>query len=80
MSVELLSQFLMWCTVINGALLLLWTLMAIAMPDALYRMQTKWFDITREQHNLAMYCYLGFFKVFFLVFNLVPFVALKLMG
>jgi len=78
MSVEILTRFLMWCTVLNGSLLLLWTVMSITVPDTVYRMQSKWFDITRQQHNVAMYWYLGFFKIFFLVFNLIPYIALRM--
>ena len=80
MNVETLTGFLMWCTVINGALLLLWTGACAFIPDTVYRLQSRWFPISRDQYNLVMYSYLGLFKLMFLVFNLVPFAALLIVG
>jgi hypothetical protein len=70
----------MWCTVINGALLLLWTTMFILAPDLVYRTQSIWFPIPRETFNVVFYAFLGLFKIVFLVFNVVPYVALLIVG
>ena len=66
----------MWCTIINGALLVFWATMCILVPDIVYRTQTRWFPIPREAFNVAIYSFLGLFKLIFLVFNLIPYVAL----
>jgi hypothetical protein len=60
----------------NGVLLLLWTAMFIFTPDLVYRTQSKWFSIPRETFDVVMYSFLGLFKIFFLVFNLIPYLAL----
>jgi hypothetical protein len=70
----------MWCTIINGALLVLWTIIFALAPDFVYRTQSIWFPIPRETFNVLMYSYLGLFKIVFLVFNLVPYVALLIVG
>jgi len=80
MDIQTVTSFLKWCVVINGSLLIWWTLACSFMPDTVYRLQSKWFPITRDQFNLAMYAFLGLFKVMFLVFNLVPFIALLIIG
>ena len=80
MDIETLTQFFMWCTIINGALLVLWTVMCIFAPDVVYRMQSKWFPIPRETFNVVIYSFLGVFKIFFLLFNVVPYVALLIVG
>ena len=75
-----LTEFFMWCTVINGSLLILWITMCVVAPDLVYRTQNKWFPIPRETFNVVIYSFLGLFKILFLVFNLVPYVALVLVG
>ena len=70
------TSFFMWCTIINGSLLVLWTMMCVVAPDLVYRMQSKWFPIPREIFNVVIYSFLGLFKIVFLVFNVVPYVAL----
>ncbi len=49
-------------------------------PDLVYRTQNKWFPIPRETFNVVIYSFLGLFKIFFLVFNAVPYVALLIIG
>ena len=80
MDIQTLTTFFMWCTIINGSLLVLWTTMCIFAPDFVYRTQSKWFPIPRETFNVVMYSSLGFFKIVFLVFNVVPYVALLIVG
>ncbi|MEA3275703.1 MAG: hypothetical protein U9Q81_10530 [Pseudomonadota bacterium] len=80
MDIQTLTAFFMWCTIINGALLLLWTTMFMFAPDLVYRTQSKWFPIPRETFNAVFYAFLGLFKVFFLMFNVVPYVALLIVG
>lgn len=70
----------MWCTTINGILLVLWTAMSILAPDLVYRTQSKWFPIPRATFNVVMYSFLGLFKLVFLVFNVVPYLALLIVG
>lgn len=80
MDLQSLTTFFMWCTIINGALLVLWATMCILAPDLVYRTQSKWFPIPRDTFNLLIYLFLGLFKIFFLVFNLIPYVALLIVG
>ena len=80
MDMQTLTAFLMWCTIINGALLVFWTIMLIGAPNLVYRMQSKWFPIPRETFNVVIYAFLGLFKIFFLALNVVPYVALLIVG
>ena len=79
MDIPTLTTFLMWCTILNGGLLMLWTIAIYAMPDLVYRMHKKWFPMSREIWGVVIYCFLGGFKVVFIIFNLVPLVALLIM-
>lgn len=80
MDIQMLTRFFMWCVIMNGALLVLWSTMLIFAPDLVYRTQRKWFPIPRETFNVVIYSFLGLFKILFLVFNVVPYVALLIVG
>jgi hypothetical protein len=80
MDIETLTRFFLWCTIINGSLLIFWIIMLISAPDMVYRTQRRWFPIPSETFNIVMYSFLGLFKIVFLVFNLVPWVALIIVG
>ena len=78
MDIHTLSTFFMWCTIINGTLFFFWGIMCFLAPDLVYRTQSKWFPIPRETFNVVIYSFLGLFKIFFVIFNLVPFLALQI--
>lgn len=80
MDIQTLTTFFMWCTIINGALFIYWAIVCVLAPDFVYRMQSKWFPIPRDTYNVAMYAFLGLFKIVFIVFNVVPWVALLIVG
>jgi len=80
MDIQTLTRFFMWSSILNGTLLLLWIIMCILAPDLVYRTQSKWFPISREMFNVVIYSFLGLFKIVFLVFNIVPYVALLIVG
>ena len=80
MDTETLTRFLMWCTIINGALFVVWASVSITARDLVYRMQSHWFPMPRETFIVVFYSVLGLFKIVFLVFNVGPFVALLIVG
>jgi hypothetical protein len=66
----------MWCTIINGGLLVLSIIIGISGLDLVYSFQGKLFQIPRETFNVAYYSFLGLYKIVWLVFNAVPYLAL----
>ena len=80
MDIKFLTDFFMWCTIINGVLFTIWTLACMVAPDLVYRSQNRWFPIPRETFNVVIYSFLGIFKIFFIVFNAVPLLALIIIG
>lgn len=80
MDIDTLTDFFMWCTIINGGLFLFWGAMCMLTPDLVYRTQSKFFPLPRETFNVVIYSFLGAFKIFFLIFNVTPFVALLIAG
>ncbi len=80
MDIQTLTNFFMWCTIFNMSLLAFWSIIFLLAPDMVYRTQSRWFPISRETFNVAMYCFLGLFKIEVIVFNLVPYLALLIIG
>lgn len=70
----------MWCTIINGVMLVLSSTMCILARDFVYRIHSKWFSIPKETFNVAVYSFIGLYKILILVFNVVPYVALLIVG
>ena len=79
MDIQTLTTFFLWCTIINGAVFILWSIVYMLAPDLVYRTQNKFFPIPRETFNVVFYAFLGLFKIIFLVFNLVPYLALLIL-
>ncbi len=77
MTAEQLLPFLGWCTVLNWSLLVLWALLIMLANDFTYRIQTMFFDITKEQFDKIHYQAMVFFKMLVFMFNLVPYLALR---
>lgn len=80
MDIATLTRVFLWCTIIDGAILILWTVIFIAAPNLVYKTQSKFFPIPRETFNVLLYSFLGLFKIMFLVFNVAPLVALLIVG
>ena len=80
MDIQTLQTFFMWCTIINAALLILSGMIFAFAGDWVYRVQSKWYPISRDAFNVVIYSFIGVFKIFFLMFNLVPYVALLIVG
>jgi hypothetical protein len=80
MDIQALTRFFMWCTIINGSLAFVWGIFCFLAPDLVYSIQNYGFPMPREAFNLIIYSFLGLFKIFFLIFNLVPYLALLIMG
>jgi hypothetical protein len=80
MDMQTLTAFFMWCTIINGGLLIFSTLVMMIMPDFVYRVQSRWFPVSRQTFDVVIYCFLGLFKVLFIVFNIAPYAALLIIS
>ena len=78
MDVEVVRSILAWCTVLNWVVLLLWGGFLTVAGDWVYGLHTKWFKISREVFDAMHYGGMGLFKLLILVFNLVPYLVLRL--
>jgi hypothetical protein len=74
-----LVSFFAWCSLINYSVLLIWFFIFSLGHDWLHLMHGKWFDLTAQQFDLANYCGMGLFKLGVFVFNLAPYIALRIL-
>lgn len=80
MDIIFLTQLLKWCCIINFGCLLYIVLVLMLFPKFVYQVHSRYFRISREAFDLVIYSFIGVYKIFFVVFNLVPFVALKIIS
>jgi hypothetical protein len=80
MTLEIIRDMLAWCTVINMIILLLWVIAFLNARDWMYSIHRKWFALSEEAFDIAHYAGMGLFKTAFIVFNLVPYLALRIVG
>jgi hypothetical protein len=80
MSIEMARSTLLWCTVINYALLVIWFLLYALLHGWLYRLWGRWFRLTAEQFDTLNFAGIVLYKLGILLLNLVPFVALCIAG
>ena len=80
MDIEFLTSFFMWCSIINGSLMLFITLVMGLIPELAYKTQKAWLDVSQETYNTIMYGFLAIFKILFIFLNLAPYIALRIIG
>lgn len=78
MNIEILTAFFGWMTIINAVLLTWTTIMCLAARKYIQHKHGKWFGLSPEAINAFLYGYLGLYKALFIVFSLVPWIALTL--
>ena len=76
MNIQKLTAFFLWCTIINGFLLVLVFIISIIGLDLITSIHSDLFQVPREVINVVSYSFLGLYKSFWLFFNVVPYVAL----
>ena len=80
MELELIRAFFAWCSVINIILLMLWAVFFIFAHDWTYNIHSKWFKMPVERFDTIHYSGMALFKMGLIVFNLVPYFALRIIG
>lgn len=78
MKIEIIRAALAWSTVINMVFLIWWLLILTLAHDWVYRLHRKWFKLSVESFDTIHYSGIGLFKICIFVFNLVPYLALRI--
>ncbi|HEX9741290.1 MAG TPA: hypothetical protein VGA17_00700 [Nitrospiraceae bacterium] len=80
MSIEIVREVFLWCTVINYGLVLVWFLIFALGHDWMHRVHGRWFRLSAERFDAIHYAGIAMYKIGILVFNLAPYLALQLVG
>ncbi len=80
MNISTLQTMLLWCTVINYIILLVWFAAYVLGHDALYRLHCRWFRLSPEQFDVMHYAGISIYKIGIMLLNLVPLIALWVIG
>ncbi len=75
-----LKPFLLYCTLINYAILLSWFDYLTHNHDFVYRLHTRWLYLPVERFDGIHYGGMAVYKIGVLLFNLVPLLALCMLS
>lgn len=80
MTVEMIRDVLAWCSVINIALLVVWFLGFSLAHDLIFKIHGKWFTLSSETFDAIHYAGMAVFKLSIILLNIVPYLALRIVG
>lgn len=80
MSIDALTTFFGWCSIINIILLMFTSIMLIVWKDPVSKIHARLFALKQEQVLQEYFQYLANYKIAVLVLNIVPYLALKIMS
>lgn len=79
MTIEQITELFKWMTIINVGVFLVTSLGTIAFKGFVCKMHGMIFGIDKDKVPMVLYGYLGTYRIFILVFNLVPWVSLLIL-
>ena len=80
MTVEIVRNVLGWSALINYGVLIVWFLFFILGHDWMYRFQTRFFTLSVEKFDATHYLSMAIYKIMVIVFNLVPYIAIRIVA
>ena len=78
MSLATLRSVLLWSTVINYGFLIFWCLLMVAPHGWMHRLWGRRFRLSEEHFDAIQFSGIVLYKLLIVVFNLVPYIALRL--
>ena len=77
MGIDKITEFFKWCSIINGSLLILTTIIMSFKLDLYYKIHQKiLFQGTKEEYSITIFNILAYWKIILFVFNVVPYLVL----
>jgi hypothetical protein len=79
MNISDTHDFLLYSLIINYVILLLWFGVFVLAHDWIYRLHTRWFNISMQTFDTIHYAGLAIYKIGIILLNLVPLLVLCLL-
>lgn len=78
LDIETVTEFLGWCAIINIGILTISSLFVIILNTFAVKMHSKLFQVDKPFLDQEYFKYLAHFKILLIIFNIVPYFALKI--
>ena len=78
-TIETITEFLGWCSVINIGSLAFSSFFVVALRGPVARLHAKMLRLDESDLSRAYFQFLAQYKIAIIVFNIVPYVALRIM-
>ena len=75
-----LANLLGWCTLLNFGVLMFSTMLLVAFRKPITAIHCRMMEMEPKQVSAAYFSFLANYKILIIVFNLVPYLALRIMG
>jgi len=79
-TIETLTELLGWASVINVCILIVASISVMLMRNAMISLHGKMFGLDSVDLSRAYFQYIAQYKIAIFVFNLVPYIALKIIA
>ncbi len=80
MTLEVIRAALGWCTIINWGILLIWIIFLRLGHDFVYSVHSKWVQVPVDEFNAIHYKGWAYYKTGIILFNLAPYLALRIVA
>lgn len=82
MSIDTVRNAFLWCAIINFAIVVVWFWLLVLARGWFYPLWRRWcgLALTAEQFDAANLAAMALYKVGILLLNLVPYIALRIVG
>ena len=71
-------EFLGWCSIINISLLMFYAIILILFKNTIIKIHGKLFNLDKVYLEKSYFKYLAQYKILIIIFNIVPYFALKI--
>ena len=79
MTLDQLTELFKWMTIINIGLFILSALLIMVLKKTVCKIHGKLFGIDEGKVPIILYSYLGVYRIFIIVFSLVPYLSLLIL-
>jgi len=78
MNPETIKELLLYSLAFNYAILIIWFSIFSLAHDWMYRLHSRWFNLSTESFDVLHYASIAFYKIGIILLNIAPLVALWL--
>ena len=80
MDLAIIREFLGWCTILNMGVLILSAFMVVGFRKKITGIHNKMFNLDENELSKVYINTLAHYEIAIVVFNIIPYFALKIMG